>query len=143
MDSELLSEARGHLLNVELIIEEMDLSKTFGSNGNTAAAIAYHVAESTKFWLSSVILDNPSQRDRISEFQKDRSVAEIKKSLNEAFTLIDVVAKSEIPLTKKANLHGLKPSPKIKDWNVMKVLIHISTHVSYHFSQLKAIEVFT
>ena len=138
IESELLEEVRLYLQKLLEIHDRVPLDFTWRAGGANASRILYHTGQSAKFWLSDVIMNKPTGRNRAEEFERDHTIEDIRASLEQALQLTDELTDSGLDLEQPVSFHGQhKPTLGLKNWNVAKALIHVAAHTADHYGQMK------
>jgi len=116
---------------------EENLWRTTGDITNSAGNLVLHLTGNLNYYIGNILGNNGYERDRQAEFESGQIPAH--KLLSDIDDLIDIVTETIQKLTDE-DLSSAYPEDVFgREMTIFYMLVHLSSHLSYHLGQINYI----
>lgn len=134
---EVLEDLRGQLFAVIDSLDEADLNQSIPGLKNTIGILLRHVTGSERYWMSGVVGDGATKRNRPAEFehdplQKATLLADLRETQAQTAAVLSRLSADDLRTT-------VEVTGSRRTWRTTKAsaAMHAIQHLAYHLGQVR------
>lgn len=129
-------ELKYYLTSLKTLIPNLSLEKQIYKEGTTTGQVTFHCTQAANYWIRTIILREPFERNRDAEFKEQPTMQQLEESVDLAIESCGKLEKANpdlnLKLEKPLNVMPLNIEAKTN----LDALIHVLAHTAEHYGEL-------